>query len=83
MSIFKQIQSMFTPISYQSVEEYAGDSNIDLQELKASTITVINTQGKVEAIKHVNKMVSPKKPLPLPSTYRFVSKLAEIGLLRN
>lgn len=74
---------MFSPVTYQSVEEFAGDANIDLLKLKTSTLTVFQKSGKVEAIKHVNSTVSPGNPLPLPSTYRFVSKIAENQPVRN
>ena len=77
MNIFKKLQSIFTPINYPSVEEFAGDLNVDLIELKASTKRVLEESGKVEAIKHINKTIRPGRPLPLPSTYKFVNKITE------
>jgi hypothetical protein len=75
MNIFNKLQSIFSPPTYSSVEEYAGDLNVDLPELKSTTIKVFQESGKVEAIKHVNQTIRPSKPLPLPSTYKFVNKL--------
>lgn len=75
MNIINRLKDLVTPTRYLSVEELAFEKGIDMLSVKDSTEKVLRESGKIEAIKHINKMISPNDPMPLPSTYKFVTKL--------
>ena len=61
--------------TYKSVPDYASEHGVDLTELKKTTQIILNEQGKVPAIKHVNSTFNLGYPLPLPSTKKYVDEL--------
>ncbi|OES24135.1 hypothetical protein [Alteromonas macleodii] len=61
-----------TTISVDASLEQAG---IDVSSAKSKIKDVAQNQGKVEAIKHLNRMITPRPPMPLKATYDFVNQL--------
>lgn len=80
MSLISRIIEAIAPIKYDSVESYAAKYEIEITALSKYVADILRQDGKVEAIKALNTVfmdAGAKSPLPLPSTYRYVSKLTE------
>jgi len=75
MKLIDSLVEALTPISYPTIEFYANQAGIDFSELMKTTKAILEDKGKVEAIYHVNEILSPKSSLPLPSTKAFVDSL--------
>jgi hypothetical protein len=73
--LLQSLVKLFQPIQYRPVEHYANTAGCDIDELKETTTRVLQNYGKVEAIVHVNRELNGGKPLPLPSTMKFVDAL--------